>query len=1037
MNKEAIVRFWRFVVTLLCLVSIIPLTAQAYFGQNKVQYKDFEWYVMPTVHFDIHYYVGGEELAYMTAKWAEEAHDHIARGLGRGLSHRIPIIIYTSHLDFQQTNVTQEIIEEGLQGFTESLKNRIVIHFQGSYADYKHLITHEMVHAFQYDFLFSDNMSPQQYMLDVPLWLMEGMAEYFSHFEESWDTETEMWMREAVVSNNLVPITEMDYYGGYIVYKQGQAIVRYLAKKYGERKLGELLEQLRMSRGFSKALERTYNISLEKLSDEWVRAQKRHFWPQFAELQTPDEISKQLTDHKKDGHYMNLRPTFSPDGNTIAFFSDRKEYMNIFLMSSHDGSVLKQLVKAEQTGGYEALNAYESNISWSPEGDYLVMVSKFDGRNHIYLINVKNGHIFKQFDPGFDMILSPDWSPDGQKIVFSAMKDGRRDLYILEIKTGNVQPLTQDRYDDRDPRWAPDNKSIIFATDRPHDAPQTEAARLDSTAGDFEYRDFNIARYDLSTSFIELVVDLPGDDIQPDWAPSGRHIVYVSDYSGGQNLHIYSFEEDQDYRLGNITGGVYEPCWASDGERIAFSTFQDWGRDIFIVEDPLNSKFLTPLSEVQHRSPGDLAHEFDETMEKMLDLNDFTELGSTVTYLDEPVISAPLLLGSTALDSTYLRKTLEKPDTTVTKSRPEINSTAAEEPVDYSIRRYKPSLSPDYVSGGVAYANDYGFYGGTIIAFSDILGNNHLQILGNLGGAIDETDIFAMYYHLPRRLDFGFGVFHEKNNYLAYDYTTDYYYEIREFGAVGLVSYPFSRYERIDFTLTARGVDRRFSEIEYYDDYGIETGESFGDTQFIIQPTIAFVKDTSLWGYTGPINGMRASLSISHSPSLIDKELEYTTGILDYRRYQRITRRHQLAIRALFAMSTGPYSDLFGLGGPYTLRGYDYNDLVGKKIGLVNMELRFPFIEQLFLRWPLPIALQGIRGALFLDLGAAWDETENFRGIQLEDGKFQLNDIKASFGVGARMRVGFMVLKFDLANKTNFGGYTSNGVFQFSIGSDF
>lgn len=1029
MRVHHLVKLFLLAIVGLMLLPIVP--AQAYFGQNKVQYREYDWYILPTRHFDVHFYTGQEELAYLTAEWAEQAHDHVAEILGHRLGKRIPLIVYGSHLDFQQTNVTYEFIEEGTQGFTEVLKNRMVIHFQGSFADYRHLITHEMVHAVMFDMIYNESFSPQQYLFHIPLWFAEGLAEYCSHFTDSWDPETEMFIRDAVLSESLVPITQLDYYGGYLIYKQGQSIVRFIAKQYGEEKLGEIIEHARVSRSFDQAINKALGVSIEQLSEDWERLQKRHYLPEFADLLTPEEVARQLTDHKKEQNYFHMRPVFSPDGNRIAFFSDRKMQTGIYVMSAHDGKEIDRLIDADPGGGYEQLHMFNSNLTWSPDSKRIAFVSKYEGRDHIFIHDAEKKERLRRLSFKFDSIQSPDWSPDGESMVFSAIFKGRRDLYLVNLETEQTIRLTNDRYDDQDPRWSPDGKRIVYASDRLPQVPDMTESVADSSAGEFQYNDYNITVYDVDTRQINLIVTTPGDDQMPVWSPTGEYVAYVSHYSGTPNIFIHSLKDSSNYRLTDITGGVTEIDWSSDGERLVFSAFQKWGWDLFLLEDPLNSKDLVSISEVERMSALDMAQALDTSFKKMYERR---EGKSPLAREREEtkIISAPLLSKSTALDSIYVQKSQQMADSTVAEGE-----NMLPEPEDKSQRKYVPTLSPDFVTGGLAYAYNYGFYGGTALYFSDILGDHNLQVLTNLNGSISETDILAMYYYLPKRIDYGIGVFHEKNNFVGFDYRGDFYYEQREYGVMGLVSYPFSRYERVDFSMMARGISSKYSDILYWDEDGLS--EVYTDDQFLFQPSISLVKDTSIWGYTGPVGGTRAALTLSHSPGVFNERLEFTTGILDYRHYFRITRRHQIAFRSIFALSSGPFAERFRIGGAYTLRGYDDddNDLVGSKIGFVNLEFRFPFIDQLFFRWPLPVFFQGIRGALFLDMGAAWDDTESFRGASYEGGNFRLHDIKASYGIGARVPIAFFILRFDLANKTNFDDYNSSGIFQFSIGTDF
>ncbi len=1017
----------------LILALLMPVTGSAYFGQNKVQYKDFEWSILPTQHFDIHYYKGSEELAYMTAQWAEESHDFIAQKLGHALSHRIPLIIYGSHLDFEQTNTTYDFIDEGLQGFTEALKNRVVIHYQGSYADYKHLITHELVHAVMFDMIYTNSFSPQQYFMRMPLWFAEGLAEYLSRPADGWDTETEMFVREAVLSENLAGIEELEYAGGYMVYKEGQAIVRYIAKQFGDEKLGEIIEQSRASKSFDQAIQKALGLPIKQLSEEWTRLQKRHYWPQFAELQASDEMGRKLTDHEKEQSFLNMRPVFSPDGNQIAFFSDRKIFSSIYLLSTHDGKITKRLVKAQQDAGYESLHEFSSNMSWSPDGKQLAFVSKNEGKDHIYLYHVDKGKLMKKLTFEFDSIQSPDWSPVGDKIAFAAIKNGRRDLYVVQIETQELARLMDDRFDDHDPRWSFDGKQIVFSSDRPDPEMTPDPAIFDSTAGAFTYHDQNIYLYNMESRKIEPLVILPGNETQPCWGPSGDHVAFISDYCGTSNLFVYGLKDSSVFRLSNVTGGVFDPDWSKDGERIVVSSFQKWGWDLFILEDPLNNKNLTPLAQTTRLSPDQMAKNIDEAFKKM---NERHEIQQPIKPKEKDknarIISAPLLSKSTPLDSIYVQQG--------SGYRPydPAKSDTLPEPADKTPQTYTAKLSPDYVSGGFAYANEYGFFGGTELYFSDILGDHSFQVLANLSGSIEDADIMGMYYYLPKRLDYGIGIFHEKNNFIGYSYIGDYYAEQREYGLIGVVSYPFSRFERVDLSMVARGINRRNSFIAVSGN-DVILDEIYQYDQFLVEPSISLSKDNAIWGYTGPVGGTRVALSVSHSPGIVNKSLEYTTAVFDYRHYFRLSRRHQIAVRSLFALSAGPFAERFQLGGPYTMRGYNDTDpdLIGSKVGLVSMEFRFPFIDQIAFRWPLPIFFQSIRGAVFLDMGTAWNETENFRGASYDQGSLKLRDIKASYGIGVRIPFSFFILRFDLSNKTNFDNYHSSGIFQFSVGPDF
>jgi len=184
------------IVTILLTAVCAQLGAQeTYFGKNKVRYKDFGWSYIQTRHFDIYFY----EEAYPTAKFSADALEasyvEVTYELNYKLQNRIPVFIYNSHNDFEQTNIITSLLSEGIGGFTEVFKKRIVVPFDGSYEDLRHVLHHELTHAIVYDLLFGNSFSSivsRQRLFNVPLWLAELCADsgqqygYYDHCRQVW-----------------------------------------------------------------------------------------------------------------------------------------------------------------------------------------------------------------------------------------------------------------------------------------------------------------------------------------------------------------------------------------------------------------------------------------------------------------------------------------------------------------------------------------------------------------------------------------------------------------------------------------------------------------------------------------------------------------------------------------------------------------------------------------------------------------------------------------------------------------------------------
>ncbi|MCJ7577816.1 MAG: DPP IV N-terminal domain-containing protein, partial [candidate division Zixibacteria bacterium] len=607
---------------ILLLVFNLGNAQEPYFGKNKVQYKIFDWYFIQTENFNIYFYKDEYHLAKFAADVLEDAYLKVKEELRYDLSRKVPVIIYNSHNDFQQTNVVSDLIEEGVGGFTESFKNRMVIPFTGSYEDFRHVLHHELTHAVTFDMLYGNiigSLLSREYLFQLPLWFAEGYAEYSSR--GGWDIQADMVLRDATINGYSVPL---DQAGGYLVYKEGQSAIGYIVKKYGEEKLSEILSKGKAELSMDKALKSAIGVDTRGLSEEWMKFLRKEYWPEIASRSEPKDFAKQLTDHTKDGSYINERPAFSPQADRLAIFSDRSDYTEIYIISAIDGKVIERLVKGERSGDLESLHSYVSGLSWSSDGQSLAFVSKSQGKDVLCLIQVRNKKIYKKLSFNLNAMRSPSWSPDGEKIASVGMKNGKTDIYLCDLKSKEATQLTDDYYDDEDPSFSPDGKFIAFSSDRP----------ILSFEDSVNYKNshYNLYLYDLNLQKVISLTENQGNNTSPTWSPDGRKICFVSDRNGIYNLYVLDLDSSLTIPITNVLSGCFSPSWSKDGEKIAFSAFQKGGWDIFLLKE---IKPASPKSDSLIKTPYLLTLEADtisarpdttqkeETVEKKLDFTSY------------------------------------------------------------------------------------------------------------------------------------------------------------------------------------------------------------------------------------------------------------------------------------------------------------------------------------------------------------------------------------------------------------------------------
>jgi len=293
----------------LAFMIFFPVVVFGQFGKNKIHIKDYDWYYIQTKHFDIYFSQDGETLTEFTAKSAEDAVASIQNTLNYRLNNRVTIIIYNSTNAFQETNVIDQYLTEGIEGFTELFKNRVVIQFTGSYKQFNHLIHHELTHAVMNDMFYGgsiQNIISNNITLQFPLWFSEGLAEYEAL---GWDVDTDMFIRDASVSEYLPEINQL---GGYFAYRGGQSVFYYIANKYGKEKIGELVNKIKGIGSVEEGIKATLGIDTKELGERWKKDIKKTFWPDVALRDDPEDFAKRLTDPEKDKGFYNTSPTLSP-----------------------------------------------------------------------------------------------------------------------------------------------------------------------------------------------------------------------------------------------------------------------------------------------------------------------------------------------------------------------------------------------------------------------------------------------------------------------------------------------------------------------------------------------------------------------------------------------------------------------------------------------------------------------------------------------------------------------------------------------------
>ncbi|MFN2571537.1 MAG: hypothetical protein ABR537_07990 [Gemmatimonadales bacterium] len=567
-------KHWAQVLT--CVIGLAmgvaaPLRAQyGYFGQNKIQYRRFDWRVLRGEHVDLYYYPEEEELGRVALAYAEESYDSLEHRFNHAVIRRIPLIVYASHNDFEQTNILPFIPPEGLLGVTEFLKRRVALPFRGNYAEFRHTIRHELVHVFQLSLAAQTfGRYPRFRQAGLPLWWTEGLAEFFSSGEDSRD---EMVLRDMTITGRLPTLPELTYAYGGLVYPVGGIIHRFLAERYGEWRILELYSDIWKYSTFDQALAAIYGRTAEQLSEEWQYWMRQRYYPAVASQPPLAIIARKLTE-------LAIKPTaYQLAGDSIPsflFFSPASGYATIYA-ENLAGRGKRPVVQGERSEQFESFHFFESRIDVSPKG-IAAFSSKYAERDALFFWDLKRGKVVGRYQFGeLVSILSPAWAPDGKSVVFSGLSvSGYSDLYRLWLAdpgdsagAGRLERLTSDRYEDIDPTISPDGQTVVFSSDR------TAFGRNGA---------HNLFALELATGAVRYLTYGDWRDEAPRWAPETGRIYFASDRDG--TFQVYSVDQTGTGRRETRTlNGAFDPQWvAGPHGGLLFGAFADLSFNIYVA----------------------------------------------------------------------------------------------------------------------------------------------------------------------------------------------------------------------------------------------------------------------------------------------------------------------------------------------------------------------------------------------------------------------------------------------------------------------
>jgi dipeptidyl aminopeptidase/acylaminoacyl peptidase len=294
------------------------------------------------------------------------------------------------------------------------------------------------------------------------------------------------------------------------------------------------------------------------------------------------------------------RPTWSPDGNSVAFISNLSGRNNLWVIPA-DGGWPVQLTISDQR---------QSSPAWSPDGKWIAYQSDYDGDEQwdIFLVSPKTGKVVNLTQTREIAELNPTWSPDGRYLAYEVKPrtSAAYEIDIYDMVMRDVKHLTTNTPQDKrnsNPSWSKDGKYIVYSQEQakgtdsnifvaevataastlltPHEGEQLYAANdispdgkkvllTSNAANGYD----NIGLLDVATKKISWLTKDKWEIRGHEFSPDGKHITFSANVDGNEDIYLYDLAAGKAAAL-PIAKGVNEPAgghsaFTPDGSRLLY-----------------------------------------------------------------------------------------------------------------------------------------------------------------------------------------------------------------------------------------------------------------------------------------------------------------------------------------------------------------------------------------------------------------------------------------------------------------------------------
>jgi len=1029
------IRPYSLIVFILLLLPdlLLAQTNTEVFGQNRVQYREFNWKYFDTKHFRVyHYDRTGIPLARYVCEQAEFDIPAIEQRLGGKFPDRFDIILYNNYDEYRQSNIGLKFesqLQDVSAGTFDLVGDKLLVYFSGVHTDLRRQIRMGIARVMMQKMIFGQDaksIAKNAINQSLPRWTTDG---YVSYVVDGWDQKSESEWKNAMDARPKA--------GFYLLAEQypelaGKAFWKFVADRYGEERIGDALRTMQEKSNINKGIKEALGMKIKPVYDSCMAYYKTAFAQDALVQETPDTATSLINIKLPRDGTMIRSMRISPRGRDVVYSEFKEGEYNIYIQKTGKEQT-RSLILSTGRLDYNELtpDANYPLLAWSNNGYKIAMLYKYKTQTRLRIYNSLKAKIENYVIPAnrFDRVLGMTFSETDEKLIFSAIRKGQTDLYLFTLKGSRMANITNDIWDDVQP-WTVSGggrKGLLFLSNRPQNNLHVPAEVNELPSGPM-----NLYFYDTKTEspvLLKCSDNTTGNITQP-IQYGDYNFAYLLDSNGIQNKYVVVFGRDVNNMDSAISVPVtnYSRSILNHQYNLASNQVADvlqMGNQYKIFFSPMlvpgvntEPKILqkTTLSATHNYGAASPAYKenmilFDErkpaterpSIVKSGNVfqSEFSDTSSASARPVESVIEQPVvtmsptdtsLLDPSIKDSTYLKL----------KSKP-----------------YRLSFKPDFLSlrldntllftkyqpagfNGNQFANPP--LGGLMtVSLNDALENHRftggIRLPASFTGGMTW---FLQYQNSTRRADWGlvFVRTAQVNDYTVRYSSGPFYFDHPQTGKVvtnllqGSVAFPLDRIRRLGMNLGVRQDALNFRAADTLSLVYTPPARNYW-----VMSRFEYVFDNS----RGPVQNIRFGFRYKFFAEYMYGLSEGNKGGLynlgtDFRYYKQLYKNTIFAARLAAAHSAGDQKILYLLGGvdnqigatpnstptssdqkyafqsmATNLRGYKQNARTGNTYAVGNFELRMPVLTTILQRPIRSNFLRSLQLVGFVDAGSAWD----------------------------------------------------------------